>query len=46
MYPAGFEIDLEGMARFGFAVVVTQAAGVWVVSRVDVPLQLLCEVER
>ena len=46
MYPAGFEIDREAMVRFGFAVVVRQAAGVWLVSGMNIPSQLVCEVER
>jgi hypothetical protein len=46
MYPADFEIDREAMVRFGFAVVVTRAAGVWLVAGVDISLQLVSEVER
>jgi hypothetical protein len=42
--PAGSEIDDEALARLVSGAVVAQAAGVWLLPGVDVPLRLAFEV--
>jgi hypothetical protein len=42
----GSEIDDEALARFVSGAVVAQAAGVWLLPGVDVPLHLGSEVHR
>jgi hypothetical protein len=46
MSPAGSEIDDEALARLVSGAVVAQAAGVWLLPGVGVPLHLAFEVRR
>jgi hypothetical protein len=46
MSPAGSEIDDEALARLVSGAVVAQAAGVWLLPGVGVPLRLAFEVRR